>query len=726
MRYSFILLLTVSLALSLTLGAVENTVPAPLSPSSASALSVSAASEAYSDAGVLHYETYVVQGRSLNLLGKAEAASEGRVGSEDLQHRPLSRPGELAEVVPGLVVSQHSGDGKANQFYARGFNLDHGTDFASWIDGMPVNLRTHGHGQGYTDLNFLIPELVETVDYRKGPYSVHDGDFSAVGAVNFNYTRDLRQGLLLVGMGPFGYRRALAAASPQVGPGTLLLAVENFDNDGPWDVPQHLLHRNLLAKYSARLGGMKFSLTGLSYDAEWTATDQVPQRAIEQGLIGRYGSLDPSDGGITRRRAGSLQWEGALGDLHHKGSAYVFDSGLRLWSNFTLNLVDPVNGDQIEQQDERTTFGGHWAFWHQAQALEARTELGVELRQDNIYELGLWNTRERQRLSAVGTHSVNEGSVAAYLGEAIKPLPWLRLHGGVRYDAYTFKVDATTNTVVAALNSGTVNAGIFSPKAGLALGPWAKTEFYLSWGQAFHSNDARGITQAWADSDGNGILDPVETVTPLVKIQGSEVGVRTSLLPGLTSTLSLWQLDFDSELVFVGDAQTTEAGRSSRRWGVEWTNYYKPLDWLILDLDYSWSHARYTQADPAGDYIPGALEDVLTAGATLGQDPWQATLRARYFGPRPLLEDNSVRSSGSLIWSLRLAAKPWKGGELSVDVLNLFDVKASDIEYYYPSLLAGETPVDDTDGDGIPDAVNDIHLHPAEPRQVRVTLAQRF
>jgi hypothetical protein len=212
----------------------------------------------------------------------------------------------------------------------------------------------------------------------------------------------------------------------------------------------------------------------------------------------------------------------------------------------------------------------------------------------------------------------------------------------------------------------------------------------------------------------------------LVKIQGSEVGVRTGFLPGLTSTLSLWQLELDSELVFVGDAQATEAGRSSRRWGVEWTNYYKPLDWLILDLDYSWSHARYTQADPSGDYIPGALEDVLTAGATLGQDPWQATLRARYFGPRPLLEDNSVRSSSSLIWSLRLAAKPWKGGELSVDVLNLFDVKASDVEYYYPSLLAGETPVDDTDGDGIPDAVNDIHLHPAEPRQVRVTLAQRF
>jgi hypothetical protein len=671
-------------------------------------------------------EAVIVRGRGLNLLGKAEAASEGRVGAEDLAKRPVNRPGELVEAVPGLVVSQHSGDGKANQFYARGFNLDHGTDFATWVEGMPVNLRTHGHGQGYSDLNFLIPELVELIEYRKGPYGVHDGDFSAVGAAEFSYAKDLKLGLVQLTHGAFGYARALFALSPQIGPGTLLFAVDAARNDGPWDQKQDLQRHNFLAKYSLRLGGTELSLTALAFNSSWTATNQVAQRAVNSGLIGRYGTLDSSDGGDTFRNALTAQWRTALGPVDNHGSAYAFTYGLHLISNPTFFQADTVNGDQIEQVDQRTVFGGTTEFAYDAGVLGSETELGVEGRYDNIYGLELWQTSRRQRLAAVGRHVVGEASAAVYLHQQLKPLDKLRLQGGARYDSYSFKVDAYTDTTVAVLNSGEAQAGIFSPKAGLALGPWAGTELYLSWGQAFHSNDARGITQKWADEDGDGILDEVGTATPLVKIQGSELGLRTSALPGLNSTLALWQLDFDSELIFVGDAQATEAGRPSKRWGLEWANHYKPLRWLVLDADYSWSYARYSQDDPAGNHVPGALEDVVTGGVTLEQGPWTVALRARYFGARPLTEDNSVRSSSSMIWNLRVAARPWDGAEFSAEVFNLFDVQASDVEYWYPSLLSGETPVDDSDDDAIPDAVNDIHMHAAEPRQLRVVLLQRF
>ncbi len=547
-----------------------------------------------------------------------------------------------------------------------------------------------------------------------------------MGAAAFSYAKDLDGGLVAATRGSFGFTRALLAVSPELGPGTLLLAMEATYNDGPWDQKQLLNRQNLVAKYSLRLGGTQLSVTGLSFSSNWVATNEVAQRAVLSGQIGRFGTLNPSDGGDTFRRAVTAQWKTHFGPVENRGSAYAFDYGLHLISDPTFFQADTTNGDQIEQVDQRTVFGGMSEFAYEAGFLGSETELGVEGRYDNIHGLELWKTTGRVRREAVGRHVVGEGSAAVFAHQQFKPLDWLRLQGGARYDSYSFKVDATTNSTVAVLNSGTVNAGIFSPKAGLAIGPWADSELYVSWGQAFHSNDARGITQKWADSDDDGILDRVDTATPLVKIQGSEVGLRSSALRGLNSTLSLWQLDFDSELIFVGDAQATEPGRPSKRWGVEWTNHYKPFELLTLEADYSWSHARYSKDAPAGNYVPGALEDVVTGGAIVEQGPWTAALRARYFGARPLTEDNKVRSSSSMTWNLRLAARPWTGAELQFEVFNLFDAQASDVEYWYPSLLNGETAVDDTDDDSVPDAVNDLHIHAAEPRQFRVTLQQRF
>lgn len=682
-------------------------------------------------------DAVVVRGRAEDLVGRAASSSEGRVGAEDLARRPLLRPGELLETVPGVVISQHSGAGKANQYYTRGFNLDHGTDFATYVDGVPVNLRTHGHGQGYTDLGFFIPELVEELSYDKGPYSAEDGDFSTVGSAHFRYARRLPKNLLSWTQGEWGHRRLLAAGSHDVGGLTLLGAAESLDNLGPWDKPEDFHKRNLVAKLS--YGGKRdwASLTLMGYDARWNASDQIPRRALEQGLIGRFGRIGDHDGGNSLRRSASLAAAAESAWGRSSLDAYWVRQELDLFSNFTYFLDDPARGDQYEQVDRRHYYGAtlRQALDWGPEALPQTSTLGLDLRRDDIWDLGLHQTEARVRHNTVRQDQVWQSSWAPWFQQESRWTPWLRSRLGLRYDAYCFQVESLGNTV----NSGTVQDAMLSPKAGLVLGPWARTELYASYGEAFHSNDARGATLRHVPVsvdppqsdplDANG--DPVKPAPGLVKTRGSEVGLRTAWLPGLQSTLSLWTLTFDSELVFVGDAGAVEAGRASYRRGVEFANFYAPLPWLRLDLDYSLSQGWFTQTavDPAtgeglGQHIPGALEDVVTAGisvdAPLGLD---FGARLRHFGPRPLVEDNSVRSRASTTVNLRVGWRPHPNYYVMAELFNAFNAEADDIEYFYESAL----PTDpDTDGSGDPGPVADGHIHPAEPRQLRVTARLEF
>lgn len=653
-------------------------------------------------------DTVDVVGASDSLIGVADSATQGMVVASQIEGQPLLRPGELLETVPGLIVTQHSGSGKANQYFLRGFNLDHGTDFSIFIDDMPINFPTHAHGQGYADANFLIPELVNTIQYRKGSYSVEDGDFSAAGSARIGLRDTLNAPFFDLGIGGNGYHRVLAAAAPAMGGGHLLYALELSQYDGPWVVPEHGKKYNGVLRYSQGTPDNGWSLTGMAYRNDFTSTDQVPQRAIDSGLIDRFGSLNPSDGGQTHRYSVSGRWadSGPNGNSH--ANFYVIDYRLNLFSDFTYFLDDPVHGDQFEQLDDRTVYGGaaSHSWLSKIGGLDIEHTLGTGLRYDDIRTLGLFKTEQRQRLATVSLDSVQQASVNLYYQGAVQWNAWLRSIAGVRADQYYFDVSSNT-----AANSGRASAGIVSPKLSLVFGPWHKTEAYLNLGRGFHSNDGRGATLTLNPSTGL----PAQKVSPLVPAMGYEVGVRSVPLPGWQTSLAVFLLEIDSELVFAGDAGSTEPSRPSRRVGIEWANFYKPNDYLTLDADISLSRARFRTADPIGNFIPGSIEQAVSMGAKLEQGRWSGSVRLRYFGPRPLIEDNSVRSRPSTIVNLASAVKLGKQLQLSLEVLNLFDAQMSDIDYYYASQLKGE-----------PAPVNDIHTHPAEPRTVRLGLRVSF
>lgn len=613
--------------------------------------------------------------------------------------------------MPGLVVTQHSGAGKANQYFLRGFNLDHGTDFATWVAGMPVNLRTHAHGQGYTDLNFIIPELVERVDYFKGPYYAQRGDFASAGAAQMFYSDRLKQNLALGTLGDFGYQRALLAGTASLGAGGLTYGLEYQHSDGPWDVPADYRKVNAVLRYVLPLGKQTLALTAMAYDGRWTATDQIPQRAVDAGLIGRFGSLDASDGGESRRYSLSLDYVAPLAGGTLRSTAYGFTYDLDLYSNFTYFLTDPVNGDQFLQADDRRVYGwwGDWTRGDEWFGRPVQNRLGFEWRRDRIDPIGLYATRDRERLSVVREDRVVESSLGLYAANEAQWTEWLRSIAGLRYDACVFDVTSMTPQ-----NSGRVTDGIVSPKLSLVFGPWARTEYFVNAGYGFHSNDARGVTINVDPVTG----EPAERATPLVRSKGAELGLRSEALANVQSSLALWYLTLDSELAFAGDAGTTEAGRPSRRYGVEWNTRWQPVSRLLLDLDLAWNHARFTGGDgSAGDFIPGAPDAVAAAGLSVPRyGPWSGAVFLRYIGSYPLTEDDSVRSQTQTTVDLQLGYEVLPRLQLRLDVFNLFDADTNDITYFYESRLPGEPP----------EGVGDVHFHPAEPRSFRVTLSYRF
>jgi outer membrane receptor protein involved in Fe transport len=640
-----------------------------------------------------------------NLVGIALSASQGAITAQQLDARPVMRTGEVLETVPGVVISQHSGEGKANQYYLRGFNLDHGTDFATTVAGMPVNLPTHGHSHGYSDLNFLIPEIVSGVQYSKGPYYAEQGDFATAGAANINYVNalgSLDKAIVRVGGGDEGYRRALVAVSPRIGSGHLLTAFELAHDDGPWTRPDQYRKINGIVRYSRGDTVNGFSIAAMGYRAKWNATDQIPQRAVDEGLVGRFGALDLSDGGDTYRYSASMEWQRTRGNAATKVTAYGIGSDLSLFSNLTFFLDDPQHGDQIEQADHRFVRGvkvNHRRISRWARRSVQNT-FGVQVRNDDITNIGLYHTEARRRLETTRQDAVVETSGGVYAQNEIAWTPWLRTLAGVRADEYRFRVDAGDPA-----NGGSRHAGIVSPKAGLVVGPFSGTELYVDAGLGYHSNDARAATVAH------------DRVTPLVRAKGAEVGIRTVALRGLQSSVSVWSLSLDSELLFVGDAGTTEPSRPSHRYGVEWANYYHPRPWLIFDGDLSLSRSHFTDPDPAGDRIPGSVESVVSLGATVASlRNVFGSVRLRYFGPRPLIEDDSVRSKATSLVNLEAGYKITKGVSLALDVFNVLNAKDSDIDYYYPSRLPGEPA----------DGVNDIHFHPALPRTARLNLMVGF
>jgi outer membrane receptor protein involved in Fe transport len=654
-------------------------------------------------------EEVVVSGRLDRLHGAPMSASQGVVGAEQLEMRPVLRAGELLEVVPGLIVTQHSGDGKANQYFLRGFNLDHGTDLATSVDGVPVNMPTHGHGQGYTDINFVIPELMQSIEYRKGTYYAETGNFSAAGAVDMRYRRALDAPLIVLEGGEDHYARSLIAGSADVRGGTLLMGFDYAHIDGPWELPENYRKRNGLLRYSRDTSDGLFSITAQGYEGDWRATDQIPLRAVQSGAIDRFGTVDPTGGGNSHRYSLSADWTGTLGRGRSKALLYALDYDLDLVSNFSY-FTDPEHGDQFQQIDQRRVYGGDWS-WRSSFAwlgLDQELATGVQARHDDIGKVGLYRTIAGERFETVREDAVRQTSYGVYGSVDTRWSERVRTTVGLRADHFDFDVDAGL-----AVNSGRASDSIVSPKFALVLGPWSKTEFFFNAGKGFHSNDARGTTIKVDPIDG---VTPTDRVDALVGATGMDVGLRTALVRNTQFSVSVWSLKLDSELVFVGDAGTTEASRASERRGVEASVIWNPLSWLIVDADLAWSRARFSDYDPSGDRIPGAVENVASVGLAIDHPSgWFGGARFRRFGEAPLIEDNRLRSKPTTLVNLEAGYRFWKRYKVSAALYNVFDSEDNDITYLYESQLANET-----------EPVEDIHFHPVEPRTVRVTLSGSF
>jgi hypothetical protein len=645
-----------------------------------------------------------------NLVGVASAASQGAVTAAQLEARPVMRPGEVLETVPGMIVSQHSGEGKANQYYLRGFNLDHGTDFSTTVAGIPVNTPTGAHAQGWTDVSFLIPELVSGVQFKKGPYFADEGDFSVAGAANINYVNHLERPVVSVSGGSNRWGRLFTAASPRVGGGYLLGALELNHSDGPWLRPDDYRKLNGVLRYSRGDNRNGFSVTGMGYWADWNATDQVAARAITSGLISRFGLLDSTDGGKANRQSIAAEFQRSNGPSSIRATGFLHHNNLNLFSNFTYVLDDPQNGDQFEQVERRTTAGGRLTYRRLGHFFERHTEsaVGVQLRRDWLDPVGLYHTAARQRLSTTREDEVGQTMGSAYAQTEIEWTRALRTTLGLRADVYQFSVTSDKP-----LNSGEGSEGLVSPKFGAVFGPWAGTEVYANAGMGFHSNDARGAVIRVNPVTG----ETADPVTPLVRGRGAEVGLRTVRILGLQSTVALWYLGLDSELLFVGDAGTTEAGRPSRRVGVEWTNYARLRPWLTVDADLALSRARFSDDDPVGRNIPGALDRVISAGITVEpRQPLLGSIRVRHFGSRPLIEDASVTSNSTTLWNGELGYRISCKARVVLELFNLFDAKVSEIDYFYTSRLPGEPA----------GGVDDVHTHPVLPRSARIGLQLSF
>ena len=659
------------------------------------------------------------------LVGIATTGSSGVISQDRIEARLAYRPSEVLESVPGLIVSQHSGEGKANQYFLRGFNLDHGTDLAISLDGMPLNMPTHGHAQGYADANVLIPELTRSLAFRKGPYFASEGNFASAGAIHLDYVDKLEKNIGQIEFGSFGYRRALAAMSAPMGSVTTLAALEYKTLDGPWNRPDELSRLNGVLRFSEGTRDNGWAITGMGYSATWSATDQIAMRAVGEGLIGRFGTLDPTDGGETNRTSLSARWARTDGETTSRSSAFAVRSTLDLYNNFTYALYDAVNGDQFHQLDRRTILGGQASQAYAGTILggiKTETEIGVQVRNDQI-RVGLFKTKEREYLSTVRADSVSELSLGGYGQSTVRWTDWFRTIAGLRYDYLQAQVSSNL-----AANSGSASDMLASPKVGLVLGPWARTELYLSGGFGHHSNDARGAVSTVDPADGT---TPLQKSPLLVRSKGAEVGLRSEFLPGFSATLAGFILDYDSEIVFQGDTGTTEASRPSRRIGGEATLHYKIMPGLTIDLEYASTQARFKTDDPAasGRHIPGAVEGVAKAGfsfenvrfllnrsgASANAGGWFGGMQWRYFGPRPLIEDNSVRSKAMMPLSARLGYKFSDTLTARLDGFNILNEKTHQIDYFYASQLRGETS-----------PVSDVHFHAVEPASVRLTVTKLF
>jgi hypothetical protein len=696
-----------------------------------------------------------VTAKRLDLLGSATTASEGLVAEEEIQLLPAYRPGQILETVPGLIVTLHSGEGKANQFLMRGYNLDHGTDLATYVDGMPINQPTHAHGQGYTDLNFMIPELADAITYTKGPYYADVGDFGAVGSVHVGYRNEIA-GQWSATVGTLGFQRTFAAGSWDLGDGRLLAATELQHYDGPFATPDDARKVNAVLRYSHGDESNGYSVTGMLYHQLWTNTTDIPLRAIAEDLVpNRFGTLDPTDGGRAWRASLSLEQHSLLGAGQLTTGAYFIDNQLHIYNDFTHFLVNPVSGDQEEQFENRRAFGGQAEYTLPLAlgALANQISAGVITRED-ILRVGRLPTADQVPLSSAtdppsfyDDDQVYLFAAAAYAQVITHWSDDLRSVLGIREDIqHGTDVDylAALHQSAGYSNGGTAQQALPQPKASLIYSVSPTLEFYASAGRGFHSADIRGVNQDTSVDLG------LPHTALLARQEGQEVGVRAAPAATLTATLAVYNLWQQSETILDPDVGQDSAGPPSRRYGFELNLTDQINRWLEFYGSVSGNHTRFTRpfddgTGHEGTYITDAPSVTGSLALYLtGLGPWSGGLDYRYLGSYPLSSGPCVDAAAvhdfpgvaSSCANAPTASGQVNGtgfGELNLDVhyalpdnwsaslgvYNLLNSHAPAAEFWYVDRLQGEV-------DSYPDGRADIHEHPLEPLMARLTLTRTF
>lgn len=626
------------------------------------------------------------------------ASSQQFIPDKEVLLQPQGRPAQVLRLIPGFVAVEHSGGaGKADQYFLRGFDADHGTDVAFFADGMPINLRSHAHGQGYTDLNFIIPETIEGVDVSKGAYLPEVGDFATAGAVNFKTREIVREGVVQGAGGQFDTQRYLLMVSPTTERVRTLFATEGYYTNGPFQQDNRYFRTNLLGKLTTNLTGRdELSVKATFHKAQWNASGEIPLRAVHDGTLDRFGAVDPTEGGKTLRSTGLFSYHyDTTANGQFFANAYGQYYRLDLFTNFTFFLNDPVNGDGFLQSDRRLMYGGDVGYKQRGElwGIAAVGTIGFQTRTDDVHaRLGRQTMR---RMTETTTDSdMLESSYAPYVKAEVQPTAWMRLAGGVRAETFTFDVRNRCDTC-AEQPAGRTNSGIALPKMNLILGPWVNTEWFVNYGEGFHSNDARSAVLPGS--------------LPLARARSYEIGLRSRPWgsDGLELIATLWRLDLKSELVFVGDEGTTEIRGATRREGLEVAARGQVWGPLYVNGSVTWTKAEFR----TGEAIPLAPE-VTAYGAVLLKWPEGLTsqLQATYLGVRPLTEDQSMKAPSwvdiDLSERYQLPVKLSHGRlEVFFFIQNLLNTQWEQATFAFESRLRAE-----------PAGVTDIHFVPGNPR----------
>ncbi len=641
-----------------------------------------------------------------------DAASQMTYGRRELGLRPRLRPGDIVEAAPGVFAVQHSGGGKANQYFLRGFDADHGTDIALYVDGVPINMVSHGHGQGYADLHFLIPELVVGLDVAKGPYYAQYGDLATAGAINMRLAEKLDEGFVRYSLGQYGIMRGLALASPDLGDEwRSVVAAELYKDDGPFANAEDLRRFNLFGRLTHDLGPhSKLALTFLSYGSRWKGSGQIPARAVcgegEDGVpspesygapcIDRFDTIDPTEGGASQRHQAQMALSSAWGDTELSASVYLVKYDFSLYSNFTFFLEDPERGDQIEQVDHRV-FGGTdlrlRRHLHLGKA-ELTTAFGAQTRVDGIQN-ALYHDQARERLEARSASAIDQSSIGLYVEQDARLTDWLRFLVGVRADRFDVSVSDELDPDEGAGASGTQGSTLFSPKGTVVFSPWEEMDLFANAGRGFHSNDARGAVK---QEDRATLLSPAT---------GYELGARLKPTRNLAIEAVGFLIDLGSETVWVGDAGTTEPSGATRRYGVELSGRYHLGNWLYADAEAVLVRPRYRENAGDGDAVALAPTRTFTAGIgarpTLGAYTPFGSVRVKSIADRPANEDGSLLAEGFTTVDLEGGLR-WKEVEVGVDIQNLFNATWREVSFATETRLAYE-----------PRSLTGVHYSPGWP-----------